>query len=238
MDTIIFDVDDTLYDQAQSFKNTVKQMIQESFTDEELDKLYIASRKHSDALFDKSEAGEITLLDMQIHRITAACHEFGIPMTREQAIEFQEAYVAEQQKITLFDEVVELLDALYLEDKQLAVLTNGEDKHQSMKIKQLDLEKWIPKEHHFISGAIGYAKPKQEAFQIIEKKLQLDKGKTVYIGDSFDNDIVGAKQAGWNAVWMNHRKRSLPTTTIKPDKTVYNAKELLDVFRHDYSIVK
>lgn len=26
-----------------------------------------------------------------------------------------------------------------------------------------------------------------------------------YVGDSFENDIVGAKAAGWNAVWYNHR---------------------------------
>ncbi|MBM7570028.1 HAD family hydrolase [Aquibacillus albus] len=231
MDTIIFDVDDTLYDQALSFKNTFKKMFQESFSDEELDQLYLASRKHSDALFDKSEAGEISILDMQVHRITAACEEFGIPINYQKAVDFQEAYVAEQKKITLFDEVEELLEALYQENKQLAVLTNGEEKHQSMKIQQLGLARWIPEEHMFISGAIGHAKPKQEAFHIIEEKLQLNKKKTVYIGDSFDNDIVGAKQVGWHAIWMNHRNRNMPESPFKPDKIVYNAKELLDEFR-------
>lgn len=232
MKTIIFDVDDTLYDQAQSFKNTCKQMFDRSFTEKELDRFYITSRKHSDALFDKSEAGEVSQIEMQIRRITAACEEFKIPITDEQAMAFQEAYVKEQKKISLFPEVEELFDALSKENKQLGILTNGAEGHQSMKIKQLNLTRWIPEEHIFISGSVGHAKPKREVFDIIEKKLQLNPVETVYIGDSFDNDIVGAKNAGWHAIWMNHRNRSMPEDSVKPDKEVHSAKELLEVVQN------
>ncbi|WP_226037852.1 HAD family hydrolase [Aquibacillus saliphilus] len=233
MDTIIFDVDDTLYDQTLPFKLAFKKMFTDKFSDEEIEKIYIASRKYSDALFDKSERREISLLDLQTYRITAACNEFDIAISYNEAVAFQDAYLKEQQKITLYDEMKELIEALYLENKQLAVLTNGETPHQSMKINQLNLARWVPEQHLFISGAIGYAKPKQEAFQIIEQKLKLDKNKTVYIGDSFDNDIVGAKQAGWHAIWMNHRKRKMPINTVKPDKIVANPKQLLDFFRNE-----
>lgn len=234
MDTIIFDLDDTLYDQTLPFRKAFRKLFQDPFTDEEIEKIYIASRKYSDALFEKNQAGELSLLEMQTYRIKAACHEFDIALSDQQAVEFQEAYLAEQQKITLYDELKELLDDLFNQTKQLAVLTNGDEDHQSMKINQLNLAKWIPEEHIFISGSIGHAKPKQEVFRFIEKKLQLDKSTTVYIGDSFDNDIVGAKQAGWQAIWMNHRKRNAPVTTVKPDRTVYNAEELLDLFREGF----
>ncbi|WP_010649878.1 HAD family hydrolase [Oceanobacillus massiliensis] len=238
MDTIIFDVDDTLYDQALSFKRTCHKMFQNSFTDEELDKLYITSRKYSDALFDRNVAGEITTKDMHIIRIKAACEEFGLTISDEEAMEFQESYVEEQQKITLFDEVEEMLELLYQNNVQLAILTNGAEGHQSMKIKQLKLERWVPKNNLFISGAIGHAKPTREVFQFIENKLKLDKSKTIYVGDSFDNDIVGAKQAGWQAVWMNHRKRELPMNSYIPDNVVYSARELMELFCKDYLPVK
>lgn len=230
MDTIIFDVDDTLYDQAASFKNTCKKMIDVPFTDEELNNFYIISRKYSDALFDDQVAGKLTVQEMHIRRIKDACTEIGIEMTEQQAIDFQEAYVAEQRKIALFDEVMELMDILIANNKHVAVLTNGAEGHQSMKIKQLRLDRWISKENMFISSAIGHAKPSKEAFEFLEHKLVLDKNRTVYIGDSFANDIVGAKQVGWHAVWMNHRKRDMPEGTIKPDKVVYSARELLDLF--------
>ncbi|WP_010285533.1 HAD family hydrolase [Bacillus timonensis] len=232
MDTIIFDVDDTLYDQALTFKNTCTRIFEKSFTEDELETFYKVSRKHSDALFDKTVNGELSVEEMHICRITDACDELSIAVTTKMALDFQEAYVEEQQKITLFDEVVELFDLLYQQNKQLAILTNGSEGHQAMKIKQLDLTRWIPAEHLFISGSIGYSKPTREAFTILETKLQLKKEKTVYIGDSFANDIVGAKQAGWHAIWMNHRNRKIPKGPFKPNHIVYHPKELLELFKN------
>lgn len=231
MDTIIFDVDDTLYDQALSFYNTCKKIFDRPLTTEEMDKLYRTSRKYSELLFDQSEKGEITELEWQTGRIIMACQDFDIPIDLEKAIAFHQMYVKEQQTITLFSEVEELLDMLVKEGKQLAILTNGEEHHQSMKIKQLGLTRWIRPEKIFISGAIGIAKPRREIFTHIEKELNLDRSKTVYIGDSFEKDIVGAKQAGWQAIWMNHRKRAIDANaTVKPDQEIFSAKELLDVF--------
>ncbi|WP_175640207.1 HAD family hydrolase [Metabacillus schmidteae] len=231
MDTIIFDVDDTLYDQARSFHTTFRNMFEGPFTDEEIDQIYRVSRKYSEILFDQSEAGEITQFEWQTGRIIKACKDFNIPIDTEKAVEFHHLYVEEQQKIFLFDEVEQLLEALSKEGKQLAILTNGEEKHQAKKIEQLELTRWVPTENIFISGTHGHAKPKREIFEIIEEKLGLDKTKTVYIGDSFEKDVIGAKQVGWQAIWMNHRKRALPqNAAYKPDHEVYSAKELLDVF--------
>lgn len=36
----------------------------------------------------------------------------------------------------------------------------------------------------------------REVFDFIEEKMDLDKTNTVYIGDNFEKDIIGAKQAG------------------------------------------
>lgn len=231
MNTYIFDVDDTLYDQAQSFHKTVRKLLQVALSDEEIDQLYKASRKYSEILFDKSEAGEISQFEWQTGRIISACKDFNIPIDTEKAAIFHETYVAEQNNITLFPEVEELLNLLYRDGKQLGILTNGEEKYQAMKIDQLGLNRWIPAEQTFISGSIGHAKPKREVFEFIEQKMDLDQSKTVYIGDNFEKDIIGAKQAGWQAIWMNHRKKGLPAdATYTPDYEVHSAKELLHLF--------
>lgn len=236
MDTIIFDMDDTLYDQAATFRNTCKKMLNVSLSDKELDKLYLISRKYSDKLFDDQVAGKISMEEMHIRRIKDACAEFGIEVSAELTLEFQYTYVQEQRKIELFDEAIQLMDYLTASKKQLAVLTNGAEGHQAMKINQLKLSKWIPEDHLFISETIGHAKPSEEAFRFIESKLDLTKEKTVYVGDSFANDVVGAKRAGWQSVWMNHRQRKMPETAAKPDKIVYSAKELLDFFLYDKDV--
>ncbi|WP_152655448.1 HAD family hydrolase [Oceanobacillus sp. CFH 90083] len=234
MDTIIFDMDDTLYDQAAPFRKTCKKMLHASLSDDELNTLYLISRKHSDALFDEQAAGNITTEEMHIRRIKDACAEMEIKISAEQALAFQNSYVQELGKIELFDEIIVLLEYLAANQKQLAVLTNGAEGHQAMKINQLKLNKWIPEEYLFISGMIGHAKPSEEVFRFIENELGLTKEKTVYVGDSFANDVVGAKQAGWHAVWVNHRQRQEPEGKIKPDKTVNSAEELYNFFKEDW----
>ncbi|WP_163536222.1 HAD family hydrolase [Gracilibacillus sp. YIM 98692] len=231
MNTIILDVDDTLYDQAMSFHHTFRKMIDGTFTYDEIDQIYRSSRKYSEILFDQSEAGEITAFEWQTGRIIRACQDYDIPMDEKKAAAFHEVYKEEQGKITLFPEVIELLDALQREGKQLAILTNGEEHHQSMKIKQLQLNKWIPEENIFISGSYGYAKPKREIFDLIEKKLACDPAQTVYVGDSFEKDVIGAKQAGWQAIWINHRTREMDQdSAFYPDKEVHSAEELMRYF--------
>ncbi|WP_054860115.1 HAD-IA family hydrolase [Gracilibacillus sp. JCM 18860] len=231
MDTIIFDVDDTLYDQLLPFKNTVKQQFQQDFIDAELEALYITSRKYSDEVFEKHmNGGEITALELQTYRITKACEEFGLAISYQDAVSFQQKYLQEQKQITLFEELKQLLDHLLSQKKQLAILTNGEEAHQMMKVKQLGLSHWIPATHIFVSGAIGHSKPSREVFRYMEDQLKLNKEKTVYIGDSYENDIVGAKQMGWQAIWMNHRKRTIDLPKWQPNYTAYHPKELVSWF--------
>lgn len=231
MTTIIFDVDDTLYDQALSFHHTFKQLINDNYSYEDIDQIYRTSRKYSEELFDQSERGEITVLDWQLGRIKYALRDFDIPIDNDLAKTFDEHYKKAQSDITLFPELEALLDYLSTKNVTLAILTNGEVTHQSMKIKQLQLEKWIPKENIFISGAFGIAKPNPEIFHIIEEKLPTKPASTIYVGDSFEKDIVGAKNVGWQAVWMNHRRRQSNTTgTLKADEEVFSAQALLDYF--------
>ena len=33
--------------------------------------------------------------------------------------------------------------------------------------------------------------------------------ETLYVGDNYENDVLGAKSANWQTLWFNHRKRSI-----------------------------
>ncbi|KAB8137470.1 HAD family hydrolase [Gracilibacillus oryzae] len=230
MKTVIFDVDDTLYDQLQPFKNAVMERLDHPFSPQEIASLYLASRKYSDEVFEKHMNGEISALELQTYRITKACDEFGLILSQEEAIAFQHTYLLQQQQITLLADIEILLHRLDEQGKQIAILTNGEQNHQMMKVNQLGLERWVQKDNIFVSGAIGHSKPSPEVFQHIEDKLQLDKEETVYIGDSYENDIVGAKQAGWKAIWLNHRQRKINDQKWQADYSVDHTSHLLSIF--------
>lgn len=58
--------------------------------------------------------------------------------------------------------------------------------------------------HHFFSSQeLGFKKPDPRFFNSIANQLSLDPAKCVMIGNFYEKDIIGAKQAGMNTVWFN-----------------------------------
>jgi FMN hydrolase / 5-amino-6-(5-phospho-D-ribitylamino)uracil phosphatase len=47
------------------------------------------------------------------------------------------------------------------------------------------------------------AKPDRGIFSVAERLMQIEPGGAVLVGDHPLNDVVGAKQAGWRAVWID-----------------------------------
>ena len=64
---ILFDIDDTLYDLSIPFKEAFR----EFFPGEEieLEGAFLASRKYSDLIYDRSLNGEISIEEMYIYRM-------------------------------------------------------------------------------------------------------------------------------------------------------------------------
>lgn len=84
----------------------------------------------------------------------------------------------------------------------------------------------------FISGTCGIAKPHTELFKIVQNNLQLNPEKTYYIGDSYQNDVVGAKSVGWLAIWVNRMNRTIPEKSLyQPDYTIRDTGELAELVR-------
>ena len=91
----------------------------------------------------------------------------------------------------------------------LGIITNGPTDHQTKKLNQLQLANWIPSQHMIVSQATGFQKPEKEIFQLAEERFNLTAEETLYVGDNYDNDVLGAKRAGWQALWFNHRERKV-----------------------------
>ncbi|WP_165005402.1 MULTISPECIES: HAD family hydrolase [unclassified Enterococcus] len=212
--SVVFDVDDTMYDQQQPFRNAVKRVVP-LVSDEDMHPLYIRFRHHSDENFPKVMAGSWTLEYMRAHRISQSLKDLDYPhITEEEGLRFQEVYEEELDNICLHEEVKKTLD--YLKEKQvsLGIITNGPTDHQTKKLNQLQLANWIPVEHMLVSQATGFQKPEKEIFQLAEKAFNMHPSETLYVGDNYDNDVLGAKSADWNALWFNHRERRIEGTSI------------------------
>ncbi|MBC1758693.1 HAD family hydrolase [Listeria ivanovii] len=227
MINLIFDIDDTVYDQLKPFESAFKTVFGKE-NKLEIENLYIKSRFYSDEVYHRVVKGEIPKAEMHIYRITQALNDFDYQITKKQAEEFQRAYEDNQRKIALSPGIKETLIWGKKHHITMGIITNGPAEHQQNKIDDLQMNNWVPVENTFISGKVGLEKPDKQLFEMVEKKLGIVGSETFYIGDSFENDVVGAKQAGWNVIWLNRRKHKKPTEALyHPDLCVENELELL-----------
>ncbi|AOA02212.1 HAD family hydrolase [Carnobacterium maltaromaticum] len=221
INAIVFDVDDTLYDQQAPFKNAIANCFPAYFSSLDLTRAYLRFRYHSDETFCKYISGEWTLDYMRFYRIREVLKEQGYSLTEDQGLLFQENYETELNSIQLLPEAKELLNALASKsDIQIGIITNGPTDHQSKKIQQLQLERWIPAEKMIISESSGFAKPDRRIFDLAARQFKFEPSTTLYIGDNYDNDVNGAKEAGWQAFWFNHRKREKPVSLWSCDEEI------------------
>ena len=224
---LVFDVDDTLYEQIVPFENAFRSLFD---IDIDMEKFYLLSRYYSEVKFEASRNGEMTMDEYHIYRIQEAGKDLGVYLTDEQALNMQKEYKKNQQKLKMSDITVSILELAKKNNVKLGVITNGPSEHQWVKVDALGVEKWIPRENIIVSGDVGINKPDKRIFEVIQEKLQLGVESLYYIGDSLENDIVGANNAGWKSIWINrYNKEYSPGTEIY--KEVQNNYELFEIIK-------
>ena len=223
---IIFDVDETLYDMTQPFERAFKEIWQDKY-DIDMYALYTCSRVHSDRVFDQVMAGIMTVDGAGIYRMQHAMRDFGYEITEEEALEFQHVYRKHQQHMDISETMHQILDLIQSRGISMAILTNGDTDHQLEKIHGMHLERWFSDDRIFVSDAVGYFKPDVRTFQAVEEALHLNPAETWYIGDSIENDIGGAGNAGWHTILLNRRHNDTSGIQHRPDYIVESEEELL-----------
>ena len=224
---LVFDVDDTLYEQIVPFENAYKSLFD---MDIDMEKFYLLSRYYSDVKFEASRNGEMTMDEYHIYRIQEAAKDLGVCLTAEQALSMQKEYKKNQQKLQMSNTTISILELAKENNVKLGIITNGLSEHQWAKIKALGIESWISRENIIVSGDYGINKPDVRIFEIMQEKLQLPNASLYYIGDSIENDIVGANNADWKGIWINRYKRKLPED-IEIYKIAENNRELFEIIK-------
>lgn len=79
------------------------------------------------------------------------------------------------------------------------------------------------------SSEHGPMKPSPLLFQKAVDCFDIPLSKIVFVGDSFDYDIVGAVHFGMSAIWINPIEEKLPHKSIVPNLMIKELKDLLTV---------
>jgi FMN phosphatase YigB (HAD superfamily) len=75
------------------------------------------------------------------------------------------------------------------------------------------------------SSSVGMRKPGKKIFNMALKRAGVNSSRAIFIGDRFDIDIAGAKNAGITTVLKYREGRENPNN-IEPDFNIFNLDEL------------
>jgi len=75
-----------------------------------------------------------------------------------------------------------------------------------------------------VSAAVNKRKPSPQIFENTLRELGVSADETVFVGDTLDADIEGAKGAGMRAIYIQRRVEK--TENVKPDVTIMSLSEL------------
>ena len=90
----------------------------------------------------------------------------------------------------------------------VGVLTNGFSETQQKKFEQFDL--YSSASHLVISEEVGVLKPHRKVFDHATNLTGYQPADILYVGDSFNSDVIGGINYGWKVAWY--------TTNGDPEK--------------------
>lgn len=112
----------------------------------------------------------------------------------------------------LFDDVADCLAVLH--DVPLGIVTNGRALEQHENVTRLGLRERMS--CVLVSDEVGCWKPDARIFYEACRRLGVAPSAVVYVGDSWDLDVEGARGAGLHTVWLTRAGQSAPAGTSVP----------------------
>jgi FMN hydrolase / 5-amino-6-(5-phospho-D-ribitylamino)uracil phosphatase len=79
---------------------------------------------------------------------------------------------------------------------------------------------------HITARAAGAAKPDLRIFAQLEALAGVEAAEVLHIGDDPLADVIGARQAGMQAIWLNRHAREWPAILARPARTISTLAEI------------
>lgn len=103
--------------------------------------------------------------------------------------------------IKLYEGVEDFLKELKNKDKKIYLLSNAQQVFTEYEMKHLDIYKYF--DGIIFSSDEGCKKPSKDFFEILFKRYNLDKDKTIMIGNDHTSDILGANKVGIDSLYIH-----------------------------------
>ena len=217
---LFFDLDHTLWDfdknSAFAFETIFKERDFEISLDDFL-KIYIPRNQHYWKLY---QVNQISHEDLRYFRLKDVFDALKFEISDAIIDQISDDYINYLPEHNhLFDGAIDILDYLKPNYK-LHIITNGFASVQSKKLNNSNIV------HYFDtitnSEMAGVKKPHPTIFDFALSLANASKEESLMIGDSYEADIIGAQEAGIEAIFFNEQN-------IEVENQVLQIKHLLDL---------
>jgi putative hydrolase of the HAD superfamily len=212
----LFDLHDTLIDTRASYRESLREMLDlflgrwseadDKQIESRIDPLLLALKKVPKA----SRKSGPPPADYRYKRIKKALEPIGIKVTPEFAETLVKQWNFHQLDASIpFSNVTKTLSELN-RHLPIAIVSNSKASIVEKRLKAFSGESWLNQIKRF-TPKDGVRKPHPDVFQYALKEMGVSPSESIYIGNSWRNDMKGAINAGMDAVWFNPRHRRRPT---------------------------
>jgi putative hydrolase of the HAD superfamily len=227
IETVLFDLDDTLHDDTLAFTTAAEEVAREVAAEHGIDALAL-----KDAYIAEAEGFWIRLTSEQVRtkmsRLRAtmwgnALNSVGLDdraLAERSAVNYN-AY--RQKYFSLFPGALNLLRDLKTRGKRLGLVTNGVSETHRDKIALLQITEYF--DAIFLADEVGMVKPDPLLFAHACQKLSSSPSRSAMVGDRYDRDISGALEAGLFTIWVNVRNENVPPGAPAPHAIVKSIAE-------------
>ena len=208
---VLFDLDDTLIDFQYSRRHGLRAVreLLPGLATVPLEELELVHDEQLHANYLRTLDGSLSDDEARLERMRGICRRYGVQADGTTIAEAAAAYAREKQSNPrLVPGVLELLEALRGRVK-IGVVTNGPSARQRNKLESFDIR---PEDLDglAISEDVGAAKPDPAIFRHALAGLGVAPKRVTMVGDSWENDVLGALGSGMAAVWLNRYGRDRP----------------------------
>ncbi|WP_179877507.1 HAD family hydrolase [Bacillus wiedmannii] len=217
-----FDIDNTLINHDEAEKKAIIMTLVKFGLTIDNNTLNVW-REISEEYYGKYIQGFYSFEEQGIKRVEELCKRIGISNTKKYN-DFFNYYLQEYEKSwILYEDVIPVLNDLSKKNR-LGIISNGDKKHQIRKLEVMKIIHFFEK--IIISSEIGFSKPNEIIFKKACELANVKVNDCTYVGDNFHVDVLGSKNAGFKAIYLNRNNKKINTTT--QEKTIGNLHEIME----------
>jgi putative hydrolase of the HAD superfamily len=221
LEVVLFDLDDTLHDDTRAFHGAAEEVAREVAAEHGVDALALKDAYIAQATGFwhrlTAEQLKVRLLNVREQLWHAALKDVGISDAGLAARSARDYNEYRKRYFSPFPGTLDVLRTLRDRGLRLGILTNGFSETHREKIALLQLGEYF--DAIFIADEVGMLKPDPLLFAHACTSMHSSPSRAAMVGDRYDRDIRGARDAGLYTVWLNIRNEAVPTGAPIPDAT-------------------